>query len=201
MFGDSQAPGKADLLARLFIIYQVNFHKTLCYRYDAENVRSVLSSGRTSVNVWGFISRHGLGPLQRIHGTLTSAKYCRSLDDVLLPYIENLFPDRNFLFQHDQAPVHMGRIVKQYISEKQIPVLEWCPKGADLNIIENVWRRLKAATAKKPLHATTADVLWEEVRQQWECLRADQSLVPALYASLPSRMAAVVAGNGEMTRY
>lgn len=44
-------------------------------------------------------------------------------------------------------------------------------------------------------------VFWVAVLTEWECLRADTSFVSSLYDSLPSRMAAVIDVNGELTRY
>lgn len=75
------------------------------------------------------------------------------------------------------------------------------PKGADLNIIEHVWRRMKVAMARRLLHRATADELWHVVHDEWERLRGQPDLVAALYDSLPSRMRAVVEGHGETTRY
>ncbi|KAH6948092.1 hypothetical protein HPB50_022817 [Hyalomma asiaticum] len=45
------------------------------------------------------------------------------------------------------------------------------------------------------------DDLWGAIKEEWERLRSDSSLTAALYNSLPSRMAAVVAANGDATRY
>lgn len=55
-------------------------------RYDPLYVQEVASSGRTAVNVWGAVSRDGLGVLHRIEGPLTSAKYCDILNYVMIPY-------------------------------------------------------------------------------------------------------------------
>lgn len=44
-------------------------------------------------------------------------------------------------------------------------------------------------------------VSWVAVLTEWERLRADTFFVPSLYDSLPSRMAAVIDVNGELTRY
>ncbi|KAH6938536.1 hypothetical protein HPB50_010328 [Hyalomma asiaticum] len=38
------------------------------------------------------------------------------------------------------------------------------------------------------LHTATADELWEAIRSQWEELKADRNLVPALYDTLPRRI-------------
>ncbi|KAH7984578.1 hypothetical protein HPB52_022852 [Rhipicephalus sanguineus] len=51
----------------------------------------------------------------------------------------------------DRSPIPTARDVKDFLAEQHIPLLEWPPKGAHLNVIENVWGHLKTALAKKPL--------------------------------------------------
>lgn len=166
-----------------------------------DNVQGVSASGRSSVSVWGAVSRYGLGPLQRIRGHLSSEQYCNILNNVLLPYASRLFPDGDYLFQQDRSPLHTARAVKEFQAEQHMQLLEWPPKGADLNVIENVWGRLKASLARKPLYSATSDQLWAQVSNEWERLKADREYVRSLYDSLPSRIAAVVAVSGHMTRY
>ncbi|KAG0426086.1 hypothetical protein HPB47_026796, partial [Ixodes persulcatus] len=127
---------------------------------DPPYVQRVASSGRTSVNVWGAISKHGLGPLHRVVGRLTSTSYCDVVDTVLIPFVRSgLFPNGNFLFQQDLAPIHTARTVKDHLRQCGIEELPWVPKGADLSIIENVWGRMKAAMVRTPIYSTTEDQL------------------------------------------
>lgn len=171
---------------------------------DRAYVQRVANSGRTCVNVWGAVSKHGLGPLQRIAGRLTSAtaNYCNIMDAVLLPFVHSgLFPDHNFLFPQDLAPVHTARVAKNHLQQCGIEELAWVPKGADMNIIENVWGRTKVAMVRTPIYSATEDQLLAAVLAEWESLKADTIFVSSLYESLPSRMAAVIQLNGEMTRY
>ncbi|KAH9373079.1 hypothetical protein HPB48_005441 [Haemaphysalis longicornis] len=132
---------------------------------------------------------------------MTSVQYCNILGGVLTPICPRHVPDGNYQFQQDLSPVHSSRAVKDYLAQQQIPLMAWCPKGADLNIIENVWGRLKAAMVRRPIHPATADQMWTAISDEWEQLRGDQAFVSALYQSLPSRIEAVIVGDGEMTRY
>ncbi|KAH9370629.1 hypothetical protein HPB48_008731 [Haemaphysalis longicornis] len=79
--------------------------------------------------------------------------------------------------------------------------LAWVPKGADLNIFENVWGRMKVALNRTPISSATEDELWTAVLADWQRLASDTSLVTLLYESLPSRMSAVVEVNGGRTHY
>ena len=47
-----------------------------------------------------------------------------------------------FLFMQDNAPFHIGRLVREWLEENGIDVLEWPPCSLDLNPIEHLWFRL-----------------------------------------------------------
>ncbi|KAH6936919.1 hypothetical protein HPB50_024082 [Hyalomma asiaticum] len=51
-------------------------------RYQAKFLQRVSKSGRSTVNVWGMITKDGLGPLVRIDGKFTANKYCEILTTV-----------------------------------------------------------------------------------------------------------------------
>lgn len=171
-------------------------------RYDPLYVQEVASSGRTAVNVWGAVSRDGLGVLHRIEGPLTSAKYCDILDYVMIPYaLDGPFPDGDFLFQQDLSPVHTAKVVEELLNMRGVRCLRWVPKGADLNIIEAVWGRMKVRLCKRGLHSSSADELWSAVEGEWMRLQNERSFIDNLYASLQSRMQDVIAVQGAMTRY
>ncbi|KAM7307395.1 putative transposable element tc1 transposase [Ixodes scapularis] len=138
-------------------------------RYDPQFVQEVAASGRTAVNVWDTVSREGLGPLLRIEGSLTSDSYCTIIDHVMLPYaLDGSFSDGNYVLQHDLSPVHTSRKVRSLLEERCVTKLPWPPKGADMNIIEHVWGRIKVAMSRRPLHRASADELWEAVRLSTE---------------------------------
>ncbi|KAG0410252.1 hypothetical protein HPB47_012645 [Ixodes persulcatus] len=69
----------------------------------------------------------------------------------LIPFVHSdFFPDHNFSFQQDLAPVQTVRVVKNHLQQCGIEKLGWVPKSADMNIIENVWGRIKVAKASLP---------------------------------------------------
>lgn len=165
-------------------------------------MRPIAASGRASVSVWGAISPHGLGPLHRIDGSLTALQYVDILDHVMLPYaLDGPFPDGAFKFQHDRSPVHKAKVVRDYLEERCITELPWPPCGADINIIENVWGIMKKRLAKKTLRDSSRDTLWAVVSEEWQRLREDRELCPALYGSIPRRINSVVSQNGACTHY
>ncbi|KAH9367252.1 hypothetical protein HPB48_002318 [Haemaphysalis longicornis] len=82
-------------------------------RYEPEYIQEVASSGRTTVNVWAVMSRDGLAALHRIEGPLTAEKFSEILEYVMIPYgLDGPFPDGDYLFQQDLAPVHTAKTFK-----------------------------------------------------------------------------------------
>ncbi|KAH6937087.1 hypothetical protein HPB50_025523 [Hyalomma asiaticum] len=165
-------------------------------------MKSVLSSGRCSVSVWGAISRRGLGPLVRIDGSFTAAYYTSLIQYTLVPCVlDGPFPDGLYLFQQDRSPVHMAHRVTAALENLAVPTLQWPPNGADMNPIENVWGLIKLRLSKRKLSRATADALWAAISEEWELLRARPEIVAALYDSMPRRVAEVISVNGNFTHY
>lgn len=175
---------------------------TFFNRYLQPWTQTVLSSGRCTVNVWGAISKDGLGPLVRIEGRFQARSYCAILEKDFIPYVlDGPFKDGCCLLQHDRSSVHTARSVKVLLEDLAIRTLEWPPVGADLNPIESVWGLMKKRLAGRRLISSTSDALWTAVKEEWEALRTTQRLVSALYESMPRRVAEVIAADGHLTRY
>lgn len=94
---------------------------------------------------WGCFSSIGPGPLVKIEGRLTGAKYIQILESYLLPYIRTIrhrFPNVvRVPFLQDRSPIHTSLVVRQWLQHHAdvIEVIPWPAKGADLNPIEKIW--------------------------------------------------------------
>lgn len=138
----------------------------------------------------------------RLSQSFTAEAYCEILDRQLLPYaLDGSFRDGCFWFQHDLSPVHTARAVRKLLEERAVRTLDWPPKGADFNIIENVWGAIKQNMSHMNLGAATADELWLAITGEWQRLGEKEDFIKALYESLPRRMQAAINVNGACTRY
>lgn len=173
----------------------------LC-RMEEPYVHHVRHSGRQSVNVWGCVTRQGLGPLIRLDGRFNAVSYERLLVTELVPFIlDGPFPDGLFWFQQDLSPIHTARPVRSALEKLGIQVLPCPAKSPDLNIIENVWGMMKISLGKQALHNASKDELWEAVKNEWDSMKSRNEIIASLYSSLPRRMEEVVRRRGEMLRY
>lgn len=98
---------------------------------------------RVAVMVWGWITYDSVGTLCLVDGNITALKYIDILDEHLWPVIARHFSDKPYLFQDDNAPVHRARITREFKVYNNIPSITWPAQSPDINIIENIWLKIK----------------------------------------------------------
>ena len=134
-------------------------HKAACLKHSVKHLASVM--------VWGCMSSQGIGSLCFLSPKMTvnTEVYIDLLDAYLLPSVDKLFADDDFVFQHDHAPAHRSYKTAKYLKEKRIDVLEWPCNSPDLNIIEFVWQKMK--TRVQQVHLKTLEELKAVLREVW----------------------------------
>ena len=134
-------------------------HKAACLKRSVKHPASVM--------VWGCVSSRGVGSLCFLSPktTVNTEVYINLLDAYLLPSVDKLFADDDFVFQHDLAPAHRSYKTAKYLKEKRIDVLEWPCNSPDLNIIEFVWQKMK--TRVQQVHLKTLEELKAVLREVW----------------------------------
>ncbi len=67
----------------------------------------------------------------------------------MLPSIDQLFKDADFIFQQDLAPVHTAKSTKSWLNDHGVGVLDWPANTPDLIPIENLWGIVKRKMINK----------------------------------------------------
>lgn len=125
--------------------------------------------------------------------------------DLLEEYLPTCLED-DTIFMQDNASVHTAGIIKEWIRNNEVEVLDWPPYSPDLNPIENLWKLLKERIqVKEPrlktlgntqealdLLIATAVTVWEEFAEV---------MLNHLIESMPNRIEAVLASRGWYTKY
>ena len=107
------------------------------------------------VIVWGAVSSAGVGLLVHIEGKLNGKEYLNLFRYRLRRYYPGLY-DGSQIFQGDNAGPHNANIVNERFHKYSIQRLNWPLKSPDLNIIEDVWNKLKFERKKIFWHSRWA---------------------------------------------
>lgn len=95
-----------------------------------------------SILIWGGISKRGATEIVMFNGIMKSDFYQTILQDALIPFGNEKYPDGYRLFQ-DNDPKHVSRSTQQFMQEKNINWMKSPPESPDINPIENLWAELK----------------------------------------------------------
>jgi transposase len=181
-------------------------HKLLVWRqigtrYDENNIQIVRNSGRTSVSVWGCLTREGLGPLYRVWRNFNSNQYLDVCENLIYPWLYDRYPNYDYTFIQDRSPIHTSSICREWFEENMEEQNLYLPaKSPDLNVIEHIWFIIKHKLSRRGIFNNNTE-LWIAIRDEWENLRNDVNLCQRLVDSVPRRMQNIIANNGGYTKY
>lgn len=150
------------------------------------------------IMVWGAISYYGAFELQFVSSKMNATCY-RELLQKALPHFFNIFGPLPWTFQHDNAPIHTARVVKKWIKDQNVTLMEWPPYSPDLNIIENVWGWLSRKVYQSGRQFEDIESLKNAIKSAWSELSLN--LLKSLYDSMPDRIYEVISNKGSYTHY
>lgn len=122
--------------------------------------------------------------------------YLNILKNTMEPYCFENMP-LNWIFMHDNDPKHTAKVVKNWLSDEKIPVLDWPAQSPDLNPIENLWNDVKVKVGQQK--CKNSDDLWKAIKEAWDSIPLDKCR--KLIESLPRRCEAVKRNKGYSTKY
>ena len=152
------------------------------------------------MHVFGIIGQYGAGPMKLIRGKIDSSKYQQDIltDPPIKQVCESIiFPLKDAIFQQDRAPCHWSKSTKNFLADRNVPLLPWPGNSPDINPIENVWGIIGQIIRKKKI--TNSALLYREVQEIWYGLQPQ--LLQNLYKSMSQRVAAIIKARGGPTKY
>ena len=149
--------------------------------------------------MWGMFSYHGTGRLHVCEGSMNAASYLQVVQLRVLHQFREWFPDNDGIFMQDGAPCHTARVVKRYLHDVNIPLLDWPGNSPDLNPIENLWSLIKRRLAAETI--TTKQQLISKIIHIWYHDPNMNDMLHNLVDSMPRRIASVINAIGGHSKY
>ncbi len=150
-----------------------------------------------SVMIWAAMSSAGVGPLCFLSPQSTQSSTRKCLEHFMLPSVDKLYGDADFIFQQDLAPAHTAKGTKSWFNDHGVTVLDWPANSPDLNPIENLWGIVKRKM--RDTRPNNADELKATVKETWASIPPQQC--HKLITSMPRRIEAVIKAKGAPTKY
>jgi len=151
----------------------------------------------TKVHVWGCFCQYGVGEVYVFTENLDAAGMVEILRKCLIKSANTYWKNKTWWFQQDNDPKHTSRLVRDFLFQKGIQLLEWPPYSPDLNPIENLWSDLKKRVGKT--RATNQAELSAAVKKAWK--ESSQELCEKLVKSVPNRLQIVLEQSGGPSGY
>ena len=133
-----------------------------------------------------------------VEGRMNSNSYLTILEANLVPFLQK-YRRLKFIFQQDNASIHVSSASKQWFTAKKIDLLDWPAKSPDLNIIENVWSLLAKDVYDNSCQFDNISQLKEAIEEAWGRLSVEK--LKKLYDSCHRRMIFVIQRKGNPTLY
>lgn len=148
--------------------------------------------------VWGGFTSCGKLRLAFVTCRMNSEDYQNVLGAHLLPFIRRR-ARKNFIFQQDNAAIHVSASTRAWFSAKKIELLGWPACSPDLNPMENLWAIIvRRVYANNRQFQTVAD-LETAIIDAWDSIQPN--IIKNLVSSMKNRLFQVINRNGRLTDY
>ncbi|CAF3430710.1 unnamed protein product [Rotaria sp. Silwood1] len=128
-------------------------------------------------------------------GTMTSQKYIDLLQEKIMPSIEQLYPNDDYIYQDDCDSIHRSKIVLDFIKHhipNRIMTEDQASKLDDVWPIENIWSIIRMNLKKKDYQDLFQ--VKAEIVKIWK--NFDINLCAKMMSSIPKRLQAVIKKKG-----
>lgn len=147
-----------------------------------------------SIMIWGAIAKSGLIIIRKIKGTLNSEKYCKLMENDIIPILNDHLG--TYIFQQDNATCHVSKVTQEMFKRNGVPLLPWPPKSPDLSPIEQLWGILKKRMYDES-HFINLDQVWSRIEEEIAKINTESpELISDMYKNYLSKMCDILCNGG-----
>uniref|UniRef100_A0A3B4UQ54 Tc1-like transposase DDE domain-containing protein n=1 Tax=Seriola dumerili TaxID=41447 RepID=A0A3B4UQ54_SERDU len=160
--------------------------------FNPKNTIPTVKHGGGNIMLWGCFSANAPGSLITVNSTMKKEQYIKMLNNNIRQSAEKLGFGHQWTFQHNNDPKHTAKVVKKWLADKNINVLQWPSQSPDLNPIENLWRELKIRVmARRPSNLKELELI---AKDEWAKIPVETC--KKLVSNYRKRLIAVIANKG-----
>ena len=148
--------------------------------------------------VWAAFSAIGKSRIALLDGKQSSSHYIYTLSEFLLSFV-HLHCGDAFVFQQDNASIHVSVETRSFLAEQDITVMEWPARSLDLNPIKNVWSLLSAQVYADGKQFSSVSELKAAIEDAWEALSV--SSLRMLVGTMTKRCIGMISRQENTTHY
>ena len=153
--------------------------------------------GGGSVMLWAEFGFNGKSQIAFISSKMNSEGYQKVLEEYLLP-VASTISDRGWIFQQDNAPIHVSESTKTWIQRKKMRVSDWTACSPDFNPIENLWGIIARRVYANGNQYRNVEELKVSILKVWEEISIEE--LQRLHNSVLTRIATVATNGGKFIK-
>ena len=148
--------------------------------------------------VWGQFSLAGTLKLAFVSFRMNSQDYQDVLQTHLEPYLRR-FRRRYFIFQQDNASIHVSQPTMDWFKSKKTEIMKWPACSPDSNLMENMWGELVRNVYTQGKQYQTVSELHVAIESAWNkiALQYLQKIVDLML----NRIFVVIGQPGKAIKY
>ena len=144
----------------------------------------------------GFLKAISVGNIVMMEWGMNGAYYRNILERNLYQSAHSPGLKPGWVFQQDNNLKHIAKLTKSWLSSNRKDVLKWLSQSSDLNLIENLWRKLKLRIQKRNLQNLYE--LKEYCHEEWKNVIQETCKICRDYSKC---LHAVINNNDYATKY
>lgn len=158
--------------------------------------RQSRSFGGGSLMIWGCMNFDGNLIVRRVSTTINSDVYIKLLFEDVFDELKNKM--QQFIFQQDNARVHVSRKTLSKFEQENIKLLPWPASSPDLSPIENVWSILKRRVYNGSQFKSKDD-LWLRINEEVQKINeSERSMINKLHEGFLKRICDILCSGGKI---